>query len=51
MAIPTFGGMIIQVMTVFVVPLFQAMWREREVKHKNKPAAQTFNNQLENDNI
>jgi Cu(I)/Ag(I) efflux system membrane protein CusA/SilA len=31
MAIPTFGGMIIQVMTVFVVPLFQAMWRERAV--------------------
>jgi Cu/Ag efflux pump CusA len=28
MAIPTFGGMIIQVMTVFVVPIFQAMWRE-----------------------
>jgi Cu(I)/Ag(I) efflux system membrane protein CusA/SilA len=32
MAIPTFGGMIIQVMTVFVVPLFQAMWRENSVK-------------------
>ncbi len=31
MAIPVFGGMIIQVMTVFVVPLFQAMWRERLV--------------------
>jgi Cu(I)/Ag(I) efflux system membrane protein CusA/SilA len=38
MAIPTFGGMIIQVMTVFVVPLFQSMWREwavtNEVKNK-----------------
>ena len=32
MAIPMFGGMVIQVMTVFVVPLFQAMWRERAVK-------------------
>jgi hypothetical protein len=31
MAIPMFGGMVIQVMTVFVVPLFQAMWREGEV--------------------
>jgi Cu(I)/Ag(I) efflux system membrane protein CusA/SilA len=31
MAIPTFGGMVIQVMTVFVVPVFQAMWREREI--------------------
>jgi copper/silver efflux system protein len=44
MAIPTFGGMVIQVMTVFVVPLFQAMWREGEVTHKNKVAAQTINN-------
>jgi len=34
MAIPTFGGMIIQVMTIFVVPLFQAIWREREVRSK-----------------
>jgi copper/silver efflux system protein len=32
MAIPMFGGMIIQVMTVFVVPLFQSMWRERSLK-------------------
>jgi Cu(I)/Ag(I) efflux system membrane protein CusA/SilA len=29
MAIPMFGGMIIQVMTIFVVPLLQATWRER----------------------
>lgn len=28
MAIPTFGGMIIQIMTMFVVPVFQAIWRE-----------------------
>ena len=32
MAIPTFGGMIIQVMTVFVVPLLQSIWREGDVK-------------------
>lgn len=32
MAIPTFGGMIIQVMTIFVVPLFQAIWRENAVR-------------------
>jgi Cu(I)/Ag(I) efflux system membrane protein CusA/SilA len=36
MAIPTFGGMIIQVMTVFVVPMFQAMWRERAVTVKSE---------------
>lgn len=33
MAIPMFGGMVIQVMTVFVVPLFQSMWRERGLKN------------------
>jgi Cu(I)/Ag(I) efflux system membrane protein CusA/SilA len=32
MAIPMFGGMVIQVMTVFVVPLLQAMWRENKVE-------------------
>lgn len=36
MAIPAFGGMIIQVMTVFVVPVFQAIWREREVGEKGE---------------
>ena len=32
MAIPTFGGMIIQIMTMFVVPVFQSIWREGAVK-------------------
>jgi len=50
MAIPMFGGMVIQVMTVFVVPLFQAMWREGEVGHKNKSAVQTINIQPEDEN-
>jgi len=27
-----FGGMVIQVMTVFVVPMFQSMWRENAVR-------------------
>ncbi|WP_092440728.1 efflux RND transporter permease subunit [Williamwhitmania taraxaci] len=34
MAIPAFGGMIIQLMTIFVVPLFQSMWREYALKRK-----------------
>lgn len=35
MAIPAFGGMVIQIMTIFVVPVFQAIWRENEArKHK-----------------
>ncbi|MDR2118947.1 MAG: efflux RND transporter permease subunit [Tannerellaceae bacterium] len=32
MAIPTFGGMLIQSMTMFVVPVLQCWWREH-VKH------------------
>ena len=32
MAIPTFGGMIIQMMTMFVVPVLQCIWRERTIK-------------------
>ncbi|RMG80458.1 MAG: efflux RND transporter permease subunit, partial [Bacteroidetes bacterium] len=32
MAIPSFGGMCIQVMTMFVVPVLYSMWQERKVK-------------------
>lgn len=35
MAIPTFGGMVIQIMTIFVVPVFQAIWREKAVVKLN----------------
>jgi Cu(I)/Ag(I) efflux system membrane protein CusA/SilA len=50
MAIPVFGGMIIQVMTIFVVPLFQAMWRERAANHSHILADQAIDNQSENKN-
>jgi Cu(I)/Ag(I) efflux system membrane protein CusA/SilA len=36
MAIPTFGGMTIQIMTIFVVPVLQAFWRERVVTKNNE---------------
>lgn len=36
MAIPTFGGMAIQLMTIFVVPVLQAYWRESVVKKESK---------------
>ncbi len=36
MAIPTFGGMTIQLMTMFVVPVLQAYWREGIIKRQNK---------------
>jgi Cu(I)/Ag(I) efflux system membrane protein CusA/SilA len=36
MAIPTFGGMAIQLMTIFVVPVLQAYWRETVVKRESK---------------
>jgi len=50
MAIPTFGGMIIQVMTIFVIPLFQAIWRERVVKREIRLTSQTRNNQIKDEN-
>ena len=34
MAIPLFGGMVIQVMTMFVVPILYSMWQERLVRKK-----------------
>ena len=36
MAIPTFGGMIIQLMTMFVVPVLQSVWREGVVNRQAK---------------
>lgn len=36
MAIPTFGGMTIQIMTMFVVPVLQAYWRETVIKKQIK---------------
>ncbi len=36
MAIPSFGGMLIQVMTMFVVPVLYSMWREGKVSKINK---------------
>jgi Cu(I)/Ag(I) efflux system membrane protein CusA/SilA len=36
MAIPTFGGMLIQSMTMFVVPVLQCWWREN-VKERHPP--------------
>lgn len=36
MAIPLFGGMLIQVMTMFVVPVLYCMWQERKVGKPKK---------------
>lgn len=36
MAIPSFGGMIIQVMTMFVVPVLYCMWQENRLKRELK---------------
>ncbi|MBI4929220.1 MAG: efflux RND transporter permease subunit [Bacteroidetes bacterium] len=35
-AIPTFGGMIIQMMTMYIVPILQCVWRESVVKRELK---------------
>lgn len=36
MAIPTFGGMLIQSMTMFVVPVLQCWWREGVIKKEQR---------------
>ncbi len=42
MAIPTFGGMVIQIMTMFVVPILQCFWREGEVRKLEKQKVNTI---------
>lgn len=39
MAIPTFGGMVIQIMTMFVVPILQSVWREGVIRREEKQLA------------
>lgn len=36
MAIPSFGGMVIATMTMFVIPVLYSMWQENIIKRKNK---------------
>ena len=36
MSIPTFGGMLIQSMTMFIVPILQCWWREGALRKKEK---------------
>jgi Cu(I)/Ag(I) efflux system membrane protein CusA/SilA len=50
MAIPMFGGMVIQVMTVFVVPMFQSMWREGALKKQANKIDLSNNNQIKDEN-
>jgi len=49
MAIPTFGGMIIQVMTIFVVPVLQSIWREGEVSRSEKKKGKILKNEIEDE--
>ncbi len=42
MAIPTFGGMIIQIMTMFVVPILQCFWREGGARKLEKQLVLTL---------
>ncbi len=39
MAIPIVGGMVIQLMTIFVVPILQAYWRETVIKRDTREIA------------
>lgn len=40
MALPAFGGMLIQSMTMFVVPVFQCMWRESATRRAQKKSVE-----------
>jgi Cu(I)/Ag(I) efflux system membrane protein CusA/SilA len=51
MAIPAFGGMVIQVMTIFVVPLFQSIWREGTISRHIKNSEHFSENTTGNENI
>jgi len=44
MAIPTFGGMTIQIMTMFIVPILQCFWREGEINKRNKKQLKELKN-------
>lgn len=47
MSIPTFGGMLIQTMTMFVVPVFQCWWRESALKREQKKSMIANKNEYE----
>jgi Cu(I)/Ag(I) efflux system membrane protein CusA/SilA len=42
MSIPTFGGMFIQSMTMFIVPILQCWWREALIRKKAKQQNKTI---------
>ena len=46
MAIPSFGGMLLQVMTMFVVPVLYSMWKERGLKKELKQLKSSENENL-----
>ncbi|WKD85262.1 Cation efflux system protein CusA [Polaribacter huanghezhanensis] len=43
MAIPSFGGMLLQVMTMFVVPVLYCMWKEHGLKRQLKKMTEKTN--------
>ncbi len=44
MAIPTFGGMTIQIMTMFIVPILQCFWREGEINKRERKKLKELKN-------
>ncbi|RXP44977.1 efflux RND transporter permease subunit [Lutibacter sp. HS1-25] len=44
MAIPTFGGMTIQIMTMFIVPILQCFWREGEIIKRDRKQLKELKN-------
>ena len=44
MAIPTFGGMTIQIMTMFIVPILQCFWREGKINKRDRKKLKELKN-------
>ena len=43
MAIPTFGGMVVQIISLFLVPVLYSMWQESKVKKMEQKALKSEN--------
>ncbi len=45
MAIPSFGGMLLQVLTIFLVPVLYSMWQETKISRKEVETYKTENDE------
>lgn len=51
MAIPSFGGMLIQIITMFTVPILFSLWKETRLRFRKSSAGNTDDNSFTNTQI